>query len=314
MQNNKMICIVGPTASGKTSLSIALAKALSAEIISGDSMQIYKGMDIGTAKPTVEEMDGVVHHMLSIASPSENYSVARYVTEATEIAEDILSRGKIPIVVGGTGLYIDSLVAGREFAENREDGRLRAELYEIYEKEGTDALYNILKELDPLRAEQIHKNNIKRVIRAIEVAKISGETISEHDEKTKEKPPRFDAAYVGILFENREELWERISRRVDIMMEQGLLAEVESLLDSGISPESTAMQAIGYKELCSYFSGEKTLEEAVSDIKTATRRYSKRQMTWFKRNKTIKWVSPDLSESFSDLLQYLINFTSNDNV
>ena len=211
-------------------------------------------------------------------------------------------------------MYIDSLVAGREFAENREDGELRAELYEIYEKEGTDALYNILKELDPVRAEQIHKNNIKRVIRAIEVAKISGETISEHDEKTKEKPPRFDAAYVGILFENREELWDRISRRVDIMISSGLVSEVKSLLDSGISPDSTAMQAIGYKELCSYFSGEKSLDEAISDIKTATRRYSKRQMTWFKRNKSIKWISPDLSESFSDLLQYLINFTSHDDV
>ena len=305
-----MICIVGPTASGKTALSIALAKEMNAEIISGDSMQIYKGMDIGTAKPTVDEMDGVPHHMLSIASPSESFSVARYVEEASRIADEIISRGKIPMVVGGTGLYIDSLVRGRTFAKNEEDGSLREELTKLYEKDGADALHKMLRSLDPVRAAEIHKNNVKRVIRAIEVCKLSGKTITEHDEETKKIPPKYDAAYIGIEFSDRKALWDRIHLRVDMMMEAGLLKEVKALLDSGISADTTAMQAIGYKELCAYFSGEKSLETAVEDIKTATRRYAKRQMTWFKRNESIKWVSPDLSENFPDILQYLIKFTS----
>ncbi len=310
MKNNKIICIVGPTASGKTSLSIKLAKALRGEIVSGDSMQIYKGMDIGTAKPTEEEQEGVIHHMLSVVSPFENFSVARYVEEASHAIDDILSRGKVPIVVGGTGLYIDSLVSGREFAARREDETLKKELLELYEKQGAAALHKILEKLDPERAEQIHENNIKRVIRAIEVCKTTGKTISGHDEETKKVPPRYDAAYVGILFDDREKLYERINLRVDMMMGSGLLREVKTLLDSGVPSDSTAMQAIGYKELCSYFSGERSLEEAVEDIKSASRRYAKRQMTWFKRNKSIKWVSPDFEENFSDLLQYLINFTS----
>ena len=314
MKNNKIICIVGPTASGKTALSIKLAKALSGEIISGDSMQIYKGMDIGTAKPTTDEMDGVVHHMLSIVSPWESYSAARYVEDASAIADDILSRGKIPIVVGGTGLYIDSLVRGRQFAKNEEDLTLRRELFELYEKSGADAVHDILKELDPVRAEQIHKNNVKRVIRAIEVFKMTGKTISEHDEESKKEPPKYDAAYVGILYENREELYERINLRVDMMVKDGLLDEVKALLDGGVSPDSTAMQAIGYKELTAYFENKKTLEEALEDIKASSRRYAKRQMTWFKRNESIKWVKPPLSESFPELLQYLINFTSHTGV
>ncbi len=305
-----MICIVGPTASGKTALSIALAKKMNAEIISGDSMQIYKGMDIGTAKPTKEEMDGIPHHMLSVASPSENFSVARYVEEASLVADDIIARGKIPIVVGGTGLYIDSLVRGRTFAKNEESGSLREELTKIYEQDGVDALHKILSELDPVRAAEIHKNNVKRVIRAIEVCKLSGKTITEHDEETKKLPPKYDAAYIGIEFSDRAALWERIHLRVDMMMKEGLLDEVKALLDSGISADTTAMQAIGYKELCAYFAGEKSLDAAVEDIKTATRRYAKRQMTWFKRNESIKWVSPDLSENFPDILQYLIKFTS----
>ncbi len=314
MKNNKIICIVGPTASGKTALSIKLAKALSGEIISGDSMQIYKGMDIGTAKPTTDEMDGVVHHMLSIISPWESYSAARYVEDASAIADDILSRGKIPIVVGGTGLYIDSLVKGRQFAKNEEDLSLRRELFELYEKSGADAVYDILKELDPVRAEQIHKNNVKRVIRAIEVFKTTGKTISEHDEESKKEPPKYDAAYVGILYENREELYERINLRVDMMVKDGLLDEVKALLDGGVSPDSTAMQAIGYKELTAYFENKKTLDEALEDIKASSRKYAKRQMTWFKRNESIKWVKPPLSENFPELLQYLINFTSHTGV
>ena len=310
MKKNKIICVVGPTASGKTALAIKIAKELSGEVISGDSMQIYKGMDIGTAKPTEEEMAGIPHHMLSIADPAESYSVARYVQEASVIADDIISRGKVPIVAGGTGLYIDSLVAGREFAPLEEDTRLRKELFALYEREGAGAVHKILSELDPVRASQIHENNIKRVIRAIEVCKLTGGTITDHDEETKKTSPRYDAAYVGILYPDREKLYERINLRVDMMIEAGLLDEVKNLLDSGISRDSTAMQAIGYKELSAYFAGEEDLSSAVEKIKGASRRYAKRQMTWFKRNESVRWISPGSQQNFSDLLQYLINFIS----
>lgn len=310
MNKNKIICVVGPTASGKTALAIKLAKALSGEVISGDSMQIYKGMDIGTAKPTEEEKAGVPHHMLSIADPSESYSVARYVSEASAIADGIISRGKVPIVAGGTGLYIDSLVSGREFAPLEEDMGLRKELFELYEREGAGAVHKILRELDPVRASQIHENNVKRVIRAIEVCKLTGGTITDHDEETKNIPTRYDAAYAGIHYPDREELYQRINLRVDMMIKAGLLDEVRALLDSGVPRDSTAMQAIGYKELSAYFAGEEDLASAVEKIKGASRRYAKRQMTWFKRNENVRWISPASEQDFSDLLQYLINFIS----
>ncbi len=310
MQKNKVICIVGPTASGKTALSIALAKALSGEIVSGDSMQIYKGMDIGTAKPTSDEREGVPHHMLSVMSPTENYSAARYVEDAGACVEDILFRGKTPIIVGGTGLYIDSLVKGTEFATFEEDETYRRELWEIYEKHGAEFLHDMLKQADSKRAEEIHKNNVKRVIRALEVYKATGKTISQHDEETKSNPPRYDATYIGLMFENRDRLYMRINERVDKMLLDGLLDEVKALLDSGISPDATSMQAIGYKELVSYFRGECTLEAAVEEIKTASRRYAKRQMTWFRRNERINWLSVDKTKDIEDLLQNSMNFIS----
>ncbi len=313
-KSNKIVCVVGPTASGKTALSIELAKELQGEIVSCDSMQIYRGMDIGTAKPTHDEMQGIVHHMLSVIEPSENYSAARYVEDAGKITDDIIARGKLPIIVGGTGLYVDSLVRGTQFAEFREDKKLRDELFALYEKNGAGYMHKMLSKVDPERAKQIHENNVKRVIRALEVYNATGKTITEHDEKTKEAPPKYNACYIGLMFDERERLYERINLRVDKMIEDGLLDEVKKLLDSGISPLSTAMQAIGYKELVEYYDGKCTLGEAAENIKQASRRYAKRQMTWFRRNKDINWLAVDKSENVFDLLQASINFISFDSI
>ncbi len=313
-KNNKIVCVVGPTASGKTALSIELAKKLDGEIVSCDSMQIYRGMDIGTAKPTHDEMQGIVHHMLSVVEPSENYSAARYVEDAGKIVDDIIARGKFPIIVGGTGLYVESLVRGTQFAEFHEDKKLRDELFSLYEKNGAAYMHKMLSEVDPERAAQIHENNVKRVIRALEVYNATGKTITEHDEKTKEVSPKYDACYIGLMFEERERLYERINLRVDMMIKAGLLDEVKRLLNSGISPSSTAMQAIGYKELTEYFEGKCSLNKAAENIKQASRRYAKRQMTWFRRNKDINWLAVDKSENVFDLLQASINFISFDSI
>lgn len=307
---NKVICIVGPTASGKTALSIALAKHLCGEVISCDSMQIYRGMDIGTAKPTADEMQDVPHHMLSVIDPSESYSAARYVKDAGKIADDIISRGKTPIIVGGTGLYVDSLINGTEFAELEEDEAYRKELFSLYEERGAQFIHGMLRRVDPERAAQIHENNVKRVIRALEVYKATGKTITEHDEETRAKPAKYDAVYIGLMYEDREKLYKRINLRVDKMIEEGLLSEVKGILRCGVPPSATSMQAIGYKELVAYFEGKCSLDEAVENIKQASRRYAKRQMTWFKRNKQIKWIAVDKSENLSDLLQTSINFIS----
>jgi len=267
-------------------------------------------MDIGTAKPTEEEKQGIAHHMFSIADPTENYSAARYVDEAGRVADDIIARGKTPIIVGGTGLYVDSLVKGLEFAEFSEDTKYREELFSIYEEKGAEYVHRMLYEIDPGRAEQIHPNNVKRVIRALEVYRATGKTITEHDEDTKMNPPRYDATYIGLMFENREKLYERINLRVDMMMEAGLADEVKRLVASGVSSTATSMQAIGYKELIACFEGKCSKEEAVEQIKQASRRYAKRQMTWFKRNDSIKWLAADKAENISELLQASINFIS----
>ncbi|MBQ6845799.1 MAG: tRNA (adenosine(37)-N6)-dimethylallyltransferase MiaA [Oscillospiraceae bacterium] len=307
-KKKKVICIVGPTASGKTALSVALAKELCGEVVSCDSMQIYRGMDIGTAKPTVDEMQGIPHHMLSVVSPEENYSVARYVEEAGFCVDDIISRGKFPIIVGGTGLYVDSLIKGIEFAEFREDEEYRNELFRLCEEKGNTYIHNMLKEVDPERAAEIHENNVKRVIRALEVYKATGRTISEHDAESMKKPPKYDAIYIGLMFEDREKLYDRINLRVDMMLKVGLCDEVQKLLESGVSANATSMQAIGYKEMVSYFAGNCSLADAAEQIKQSSRRYAKRQMTWFKRNKNMRWISVDKSKNISDLLQASMNF------
>lgn len=305
MKHN-IIAIVGPTASGKTALSVRLAQELGAEIVSFDSMQVYRYMDIGTAKPTEEEMAGILHHMLDVAEPTEDFSVSRYVNQADPIVQDILARGKPVILVGGTGLYVDSLVAGREFAPFPETG-LREELMDKAEKEGILPLYEALSLIDPEAAAAIHPSNHKRVIRAMEVYLETGKTISQHNRETREKPPKYRPLWIGLDYVNREALYSRINRRVDKMFSDGLVQEVQALLARGIPAEATAMQAIGYKELVSHLRGEATETEAKDAIALASRRYAKRQRTWFRRNEAIHWLElpnePKIEEIFHSARQ-----------
>lgn len=282
---DKIIVVAGPTASGKTGFGIELALAYNGEIVSADSMQIYRRMDIGTAKATAMEQAMVPHHMLDVAEPWEDWSVARYVEQAERCCQDIISRGKLPILVGGTGLYIDSLVSGRNFAAADSDQELRAGLSAEYDALGGEVMHQRLWEIDPERASMLHPSDKRRIVRALEVYGLTGITITEHDRRTQALPKRFDAAAIHLSFKDRTKLYERIDRRVDMMVEQGLFDEVEGLLASGLSPACTAMQAIGYKEAALALSGELTREEAVELIKRSSRRYAKRQLTWFNRNR-----------------------------
>lgn len=301
MQRPKILIITGPTATGKTRLSVELAKNLGGEVASADSMQIYRGMDIGTAKVTNDEMQGVAHHMIDVADPMEDYSVSRYVAEATACIEDILSRGKLPIVAGGTNLYIDSLVRGLDFAQTQEDKALREELNAQYDALGGEAMLSRLGEFDPERAAKLHASDKRRIVRAIEIFTLTGETMTEHDRKTQLLPPRFDAMKVALTFSDREMLYSRINSRVDIMVRQGLFDEVQALLNKGLSPESTAMQAIGYKEPAAYLRGEIGRDEAIEQIKLSSRRYAKRQLTWLRRDEAVRWIQwgavPDFDEA-----------------
>ena len=272
----KIIVVAGPTASGKTRLGIALAQKLGGEIVSADSMQIYRRMDIGTAKATAAEQAAVPHHMIDVAEPWENYSVARYIEESSRCCEDIISRGKIPVVVGGTGLYIDSLISGRDFAANDGDEKLREEL---------------LAEYDPA-------GDKRRIVRAIEIYKLTGMTITEHDARTRALPPRYDAAQIILGYADRAALYARIDRRVDEMVAEGLFEEVQGLLDSGLSEQCTAMQAIGYKEPAMALRGEISRAEAVELIKLGSRRYAKRQMTWFHRTQGALRIDWDENPDF----------------
>ena len=278
----KIFAVVGPTASGKSALALELARRYGGEIISCDSMQIYKRMDIGTAKPTKEELAIAPHHMIDVIEPTQSFSCADYVEMAEPIVHDIISRGRIPIFCGGTGLYLDSLLRGKNFEEGLTDENLRAELLEFAAKNGADALHKELLAIDPESAEAIHKNNVKRVARAIEIYRLSGVTKTELDRRSKLCERRFEISAVELHYSLREKLYERIDKRVDIMLEQGLLKETQTLYDEGIfEVNSTAAQAIGYKELLGYIRGEESLESAVERLKMSTRRYAKRQMTWF---------------------------------
>ena len=286
------LVICGPTASGKTALAVALAQILNGEVVSADSMQVYRGMDIGTAKPTAEEMQGVPHHMLDVADPWENFSVGRYVAQAIPIMDDILARGKLPIVAGGTGLYIDNLMAGREFAPFAPDtAGVRQQLQQQAREEGLEPLRDKLAQVDPESAQRLHPNDEKRIIRALEVYLTTGKTISQHNRESQAIPPRYHPLTIGLDFEQRPHLWQRIDRRVDVMMEQGLLEEAEGFLKS--YPGGTAVQAIGYKELAPYFRKECPLETAVENIRRETRRYAKRQLTWFRREEEAHWLYVD---------------------
>ena len=303
----KLLVICGPTASGKTALAVALAKGTGGEVVSADSMQIYRRMDIGTAKPTAEEMDGVPHHMLDVADPGEDYSVARYVEEAAACVEDILARGKLPIVAGGTGMYIDNLLAGRTFAAFT--GKWRQILQDRAAKEGIAALYRELEQVDPQRAARLHLADEKRIIRALEVWHETGETITEHDRRTAALPPRYEAARIGLTFADRADMWARIDRRVDQMMAAGLVEEVEGLLASGVPERCTAMQAIGYKEMAAALRAGRAVSEAAEEIKLRSRQYAKRQLTWFRREPSVKWITwekiPDFSMALQNSTAYL---------
>lgn len=303
MQRPKILIITGPTATGKTRLSVELAKSLGGEVVSADSMQIYRGMDIGTAKVTNDEMQGVAHHMIDVADPMEDYSVSRYVAEATACIEDILSRGHLPIVAGGTNLYIDSLVRGLDFAQTQEDKALREELNVQYDALGGEAMLSRLGEFDPERAAKLHASDKRRIVRAIEIFTLTGETMTEHDRKTQLLPPRFDAVKVALTFSDREMLYSRINSRVDIMVRQGLFDEVQALLDKGLSPESTAMQAIGYKEPAAYLRGEIGRDEAIEQIKLSSRRYAKRQLTWLRRDEAVRWIQWGAAPDFDEALR-----------
>lgn len=299
----KLVVITGPTASGKTALGVALAQRLGGEVVSADSMQIYRGMDIGTAKPTPEEMQGVPHHMIDIADPAENYSVSRYAKEAAACVDDILARGKLPIVVGGTGLYIDSLIAGRTFADGTADTALRQELSERYDEIGGEGLLGELRKFDPERAAKLHPADKKRIVRAMEVYILTGRTITQHDAETRAVPPRYDAAKIALDFAVRQDLYDRIDRRVDIMVQQGLFDEVRALLAAGVPADCTAMQAIGYKELVRALDAGGDLAPAVEEIKRRSRQYAKRQLTWFRRKEDTEWILLDKMQDFSSVVQ-----------
>ena len=289
---NNVICICGPTASGKTGLAVGLAKKYDAEVVSCDSMQIYRGMDVGTAKPTPEEMQGVPHHLIDVAEPGEDFSVSRYVELADAAIRDIHSRGKIAIVCGGTGLYMDGLIKGEEYAPPSRDAQ-REYVESIVEKKGIEYVYEMLKDADPETAEKLHLSDRKRIVRALEVFLITGMPLSWHNARSKERPPKYAPFWIGLTCRDRNRLYARIDRRVDEMMQNGLESEVRALLARGLDPKTTAMQAIGYKEMAAALRGEGTVEQAVEQIKQASRRYAKRQLTWFRRNEKIRWLYAD---------------------
>ena len=286
---DKIICIAGPTASGKTALAVELAKLTDGEVVSCDSMQVYKRMDIGTAKPTQEEMEGIPHHMLDVAEPDEDFSVSRYCELATPIVEDILARGKTAIVAGGTGLYMDALIRGNDFAPFPSTG-MREKLEQQADADGMEAMLELLRSIDPDSAARLHLADRKRIIRALEVWYETGETITAHNIKTQSVPPRFEPLWLGLDFADRKDLYWRVDKRVDIMLEQGLVEEIRALLASGIPEKCTAMQAIGYKEFVAALRGDMTMEAAADEVRKASRHYAKRQLTWFRRNKAMNWL------------------------
>ena len=284
---NSILCIAGPTASGKTALAVELAKDLNGEVVSCDSMQVYRRMDIGTAKPSREEMQGIPHHMIDVAEPDEDFSVSRYCAMAAPIVDDIVARGKTAIIAGGTGLYMDSLIRGNDFAPFPSTGvreRLEAEADEV----GLPAMLTRLREIDPDTADRVFDR--KRILRALEVYLETGETITEHNRKTRLIPPKYTPLWLGLDFADRGELYRRIDKRVDIMLEMGLMEEIRSLLDSGIPEKCTAMQAIGYKEFVNALEERETVQQAAEEVKKASRHYAKRQLTWFRRNPAVRWL------------------------
>ena len=299
----KIVCVVGPTACGKTTLGVLLAKKFGGEVVSADSMQIYRGMTIGTAAPTEEEMDGVPHHMIAVSDPAEQWSAARYAQEAVPIIDGILARGKLPILVGGTGLWIDAAVKGHGFAAGCAGGAVRRELEERLAAEGIGPLLEELRRADPESAERLHPADEKRILRALEVYRETGKTITAHNEETKALPPRYGAVWIGLQFADRADMKALIDRRVDRMAEAGLLEEVRALLSLGLPRNATALQAIGYKEFLGVLEGTATEAEALAEVKLRSRQYAKRQLTWLRRNPAIHWIFWEKDRDFARALQ-----------
>lgn len=296
----RIICIAGPTASGKTALSVELAKALDGEVISCDSMQVYKYMDIGTAKPSPEEMEGIPHHMLSVAEPWEEFSVSRYCEMADPILQDILAQGKTAIITGGTGLYMDALIRGNAFAPCPSTG-MREKLEQKADQVGMEVMLEQLRAIDPQSAARLHLADRKRIIRALEVYYETGHTITVHNEMTQSVPPKYDPVWFALEDEDRADLYARIDSRVDKMLEAGLLQEITSLLERGIPEKCTAMQAIGYKEFLDALAGRCTVQEAAQQVKQSSRHYAKRQLTWFRRNKAVYWLRRKKGETTPEI-------------
>jgi len=297
---NNIICIAGPTASGKTALAVELAKEFNGEVVSCDSMYVYKRMNIGTAKPTAEEMDGIVHHMIDVAEPWEDFSVSKYCDMAAPIVDDIVSRGKTAVIVGGTGLYMDSLIKGNDFAPFPATG-VREQLEAKAAQVGFEAMLEELRAIDPESADRL--KDTRRVIRALEVYYETGITMTQHNRRTQEIPPRYNPFWIGLDYAERSELYRRIDLRVGIMLEMGLMQEIKDLLASGIPEKSTAMQAIGYKEFVAALNGECTIEEAADQVRQSSRRYAKRQLTWLRRNQNIHWLTRQTGQGAEEILE-----------
>ena len=305
-EKKPLIILTGPTAAGKTSLSIELAKSIGGEIISADSMQVYKKMDIGTAKIRPEEMQGVPHYLIDELDPSEEFNVVAFVEKSKEAMKKIYAAGHVPIIVGGTGFYIQALLYDIDFSQHEDKESYRKELEQLAKEKGKEYLYEILKEKDPEYAKITHCNNVKKVIRALEYYKETGKKLSEHNEEQRQKESPYNFAYF-VLYHDREELYDRINRRVDLMMEEGLLFEVESLIKEGYTKNLVSMQGLGYKEFFDYFDGRMTLEDTVDKIKKDTRHFAKRQLTWFRREKEVIWLNKKEYEQEKDLLDSVLN-------
>lgn len=299
----KIICVVGPTACGKTRLGVLLAQKYNGEVVSCDSMQIYRGMAIGTAAATPAEMEGIPHHMLAVADPAESWSAARYVSAATPVVEDILARGIRPVLVGGTGLWLDALLRGHGFAPGMAGGAVRTELEARLAQDGIAPLLEELRRVDPAAAEKLHPADVKRILRALEVFRETGQTISAHDAAERALPPKFASVKIGLRFADREDMKALIDRRVDAMVAAGLLDEVRSLLNRGLPRSATALQAIGYKEFAGVLAGEKTEAEAVEEVKLRSRQYAKRQLTWLRRDSGIHWIEWGKNRDFARAVQ-----------
>ena len=307
---SRILCVVGPTASGKTKMGVLLAKRYNGEVVSVDSMQIYRGMTVGTAAPTPEEQEGIPHHMVAVADPAEQWSVAKYAEEATAVIDDILSRGKLPVLVGGTGLWLDAVIRGHGFAGGHAGSKIREQLQKELETGGIEPLLEELRRVDPESAERLHPADTKRILRALEVWRETGRTITAHNAETQAIPPRYDALYIGLRFADRKDMWALIDRRVDAMVDDGLLSEVQSLLGSGLPRNATALQAIGYKEFLGVLEGERSITDALAEIKLRSRQYAKRQLTWLRRNQEIFWIEWEKERDFAKALRISTEYLS----